>query len=97
MGDWPSTVPKVLEIGAGQSGRQLSRRILLPQTGNFAKAAELLSFYFKLPQTRKRHKHVRAILDEISRHELDDRLFSEAYDFIRMDRKKRLLKRSKIF
>ena len=61
--------------------------------GNFARAKELFSFYLKIASNTKKAKHVQGILEEISRYELDDRLFSEAYDFIRLGKEEEAITR----
>ncbi len=84
---------KVLEMAPDNQDANYHAGYFFLKQGNFAKAAELLSFYLKVATNPKKTKHVRAILAEISRHELDDRLFSEAYDFIRMGREEEALEK----
>jgi tetratricopeptide (TPR) repeat protein len=64
---------------------------------NFAKAKECLSRYASIAEDPKKKAKAAAIVKEIEARDLDDSVFREAYDFIRMGEEEKGIERAREF
>jgi tetratricopeptide (TPR) repeat protein len=64
---------------------------------NFDKARQCFAAYLPLAETPEKKKRAAALLKEIESHGLDDQLFREAYDFIRLGEEAKGLERIRFF